>query len=324
MFEVQLQTLILPGFANAICTLPGDHLREIRLQIYHTAMENEDMSVHQLVNHNTWENDSWSKMFKHLASFPNLAVLHLLAGLVICPEFFRSIIEYDGKPFPALVELELAFAPETADGRWFHKRDDDAIEQSRSDPEHAEFWEEQLEDEEYRENDAASNYSNENVRVYGDGPIRTGVVYEDIFRTRPDPDTFLPFIMDASRFVTRVASLQKFILKVSHDGHDSSTYYPIVSRIFELWYLKAGMPRSQANAVPPNWLKAFPSIPADARYVNQNRLYWRVGRWKPWDEVQAAWSAAAGPHAKIVFLEEEQFSPTEGGNSWRRVYNGEF
>jgi hypothetical protein len=73
-------------------------------------------------------------MFKHLASFPNLAVLQLLGGLVICPEFFRAVLDQAGTPYPSLVEFELQFAPETADGRWYFQRDNEAIERSQSDP----------------------------------------------------------------------------------------------------------------------------------------------------------------------------------------------
>jgi hypothetical protein len=140
------------GFAASICSLAGDHLREIRLDIEHEQMLNEDSQVHSFVENKHWNQESWFRMFNHLASFPNLVVLELLGGLAICPEFFRGIVEHPGTPFPSLVELQLEFAPETADGRWFHQRDEEALERSRRNPEHEEFWRLRDQGEEEQEN----------------------------------------------------------------------------------------------------------------------------------------------------------------------------
>jgi hypothetical protein len=122
--------------------------------------------------------------------------------------------------------------------------------------------------------------------------------------------------MDASKVVSRVPTLRKFILKLDHDDID----YHHVSRTFELWYLKAGMPRTTVK--PP--MDPIPDVRGDAAYLNRNRLYWRVHHWEPWDEVQFAWGALVGPDAKIVFLNEDKW---KFDNTYRislPIYEGEF
>jgi hypothetical protein len=317
--------LMTTELSTSICSLASEHLRVIRLDVRHEPMENEALPVHKFVDSSQWSQESWFKTFTHLASFPNLAVLQLLGGLVICPEFFRSITDDPGTPFRSLVEFELQFAPDTADGRWFYKRDDDAIETSRSDPEYNEFWEEKAEEEVQRERereyDSDSTHSDDDVRVFEDGPFRTEVVNRDTFRSLPDTTTFLPFLIDAAKAVPRIPSLRKFILKQGHKfaSRTDVDYFPIVSRVFELWYLKAGMPRSPKNA-PTHY---NPDVPEDANYLNQDRLYWRVDRWKPWDEVQVAWNAVAGPDTKIVFLDEDKWTMYRGWTD-HQIYEGHF
>ncbi|KAI8935006.1 hypothetical protein NX059_008672 [Plenodomus lindquistii] len=275
------------------------------------------MVVHKFVDIGQWHQETWFCMFNRLAQFPGLAVLRLRGGIVICPEFFRGIINTTSHPFPSLVELEVHFAHETADGRWFYERDDEALESSRADPQWKEWWEE--EDESSDEDAGRSSLDSErDVRVFEDGPYRTGLVRQERYRSRPSATTFLPFLMDASKAVQRLPKLQKFILKLGN--HNASykwlDYFPIVSRVFELWFLKMGMrraPLKDADVLDPN-------VHADANYVSQNRLYWRVDRWIPWDEVQAAWLAVVGPDAKIVWLEEKHWV----GRAGYERYVGDF
>ncbi|KAH7346960.1 hypothetical protein BKA66DRAFT_554646 [Pyrenochaeta sp. MPI-SDFR-AT-0127] len=310
-------------FAATIHSLAGNHLREIRLFSEVDRMGNEDLPVHRLVKNGGWRQESWFCILNYLASLPNLAILQLHGGLVICPEFFRGIIDHPGTPFPSLVEFELQFSVETADGRWFYERDDDAIESSRSNPEYKQFWlEESMWEEEYaHERDAQSLDSDDYVRVYEDGPFRTDVVQLNRFRSVPNTTSFLPFLMDSSKAALRILNLKKFILKLggSFAQHNDLDFFPIVSRVFELWYLKAGMHRT----APDKSYIMNPQVPWDAAYLNQNRLYWRVDGTKPWDEVQAAWGAIAGPDAKIIFLEEDQWTGLSGC-PLIQVYKGEF
>jgi len=285
-------------------SLAGDHIREIRLDVRHQEMDNEAMPVHKFVDSSQWDQESWFSILMHVASFPNLAVLQLLGGLVICPQFFRGIIEHTGTPFPSLIEFELQFAPDTADGRWFYDPDEKSINRAHADRQRA------------RRYRSDSSGSEDNVRVYGDGPSRIGVVKHNRFRLVPATTTFLPFLMDAAEAVSRIPSLRKFILK---QGHIFSSR----SCVFELWYLKAGTPRSQNNPPGTNAYKNFPMIPGDAAYLKYHRLYWRVDGWKPWGEVQAAWTSIAGPDAKIVFLEEHKWGHY-GGNNSLQTYDGQF
>ncbi|KAF1830452.1 hypothetical protein BDW02DRAFT_633609 [Decorospora gaudefroyi] len=303
-------------FLASACSLAGDHLREIRIHVPRNAMRNERLPVHKFIENNRWKEESWSRMFNHFASLPNLAALHLLGGLVICPEFFRGISDHSGTPYPSLREFELQFSAETADGRWFYEGDNDAVKKSRSDPEWKEYWEQVEEEEDENEDDTGSLDSNLYVRAFEDEPFRTDVVDDDRFRSRPDAATFLPFLMDAAKAVSRLDNLQKLILKLGNrfsrpqDVRD----FPIVSRVFELWYLKAGTLRSPKGA--------YPSLPGDAAYLDRNRIYWRVDRWQPWDEMQTEWSAIAGQDAKVVFLAEDRWTYFSDDSIW--TYEGEF
>ncbi|KAF2027526.1 hypothetical protein EK21DRAFT_91441 [Setomelanomma holmii] len=217
------------GLSTSLRSITGAHLHEVCLNVWHATMKNENAPVHKFVDCNDWNQESWLRMLNHLgsSSFPNLAVLQLRGGFVICSKFFRGILTQINEPFQSLVEFELHFAPETADGKWFYTRDDDAISRSRGAPRYGDFWEEEDDDEEY---DSRSLGSARHVRVFEEGPFRTGIVRHDRFRSLPDTTTFLPFLMDASKFVSRIGSLRKFILKLENMyPHGLNLhYYPIV------------------------------------------------------------------------------------------------
>jgi hypothetical protein len=326
MFSNQL--IISTGFLTSVRNLPAQHLRELVLDITHDEIMNESSPVHKIVDEDDWRNESHFGVVCYVATFENLTVLRLLGGLVICPEFFLGIIEQSTiiTPFASLVEFELQFAPETADGRWFYQRDNDTIEGSRGNPEFAGFWKEHAirqtqRETDFDDDDTDSVDSSEHVRIYEDGPMRTDVVPKYRFRSLPDKSTLLPFLLDAAEAVSRLPSIKKFILKQGDcwSSYTHLDYTPVVSRVFEIWYLKAGMHRTPLNTP----MIPVPQIPKDASYLNQNRLYWRVDRWKPWDEVQKAWNGIVGPDAKHVNLEEEHLT-YYGGNRSLLMYKGEF
>jgi hypothetical protein len=106
-----------------------------------------------------------------------------------------------------------------------------------------------------------------------------------------------------------MSQLRKFILK---RGKWSNSFD---FRVFELWYLKAGMPRSSGFRDA--------KVAADAAYVNQNKLYWRVNRWNPFGEAQEAWKDVVGPDAKIVHREEDKWD-VNPSLQHRQVYEGTF
>jgi hypothetical protein len=118
----------------------------------------------------------------------------------------------------------------------------------------------------------------------------------------------MPLLLDASKAVQRLPRLKKFILKLGNLDAETSnlSLWPIVSRVFQLWYLKAGMHRSPPRNILDLNLED-PYVPGDAPHLDRNRVYWRVGDATIWDEVKAAWSAAAGPDAKIVFMDEDRW-----------------
>jgi hypothetical protein len=304
-----------------MCDLAGDRLLELQLEIFHRRMENEDSPVHVLVEDGNWAQESWFLILNHVASFQNLTKLQLRGGLVVCPEFFRGITSHSGSPFPSLVEFELEFAAETADGGWYHERDDEALNQSREDPDYEDWWEDHDDSRrEVRRGSTGSLNSQDYVRVFEDGPSRTKVVLQEQFRSLPVRDTFSRFLVNASEAVVRMCNLRKFILKLGRFGeHKNLTYSPIITRVFELWYLKAGMPRSPKDICD----ERDPEVPRDLAYVSRNRLYWRVNGWNPWEEVQNAWGNVAGPDAKIVFLEESkwEYDPCK---SYIHSYEGNF
>jgi hypothetical protein len=346
MFVIQRSLLFLAlmstGFVASICNVPGDFIREIRIRSDQLTIQNENAPVHHLVDSGDYVQEPWSRMLNHFASFPNLTILQLYGSLGVCPEFFRAIINHPGTPFPSLLEFELQFAPETADGRWFYERDEERLLRSRADPEYAWLWKREakrINQQARRTNQRWSRYSDSDdsegdQRIDADDPFDPRNGKKDQFRSLPSQATFMPFLLDASKAVQRLPSLRKFILKLDnlHAGPRDLTLWPVVSRVFELWYLKAGMHRS-----PPRFLldlsllelnSGDPYVPGDAAYLNRNRLYWRVDNAEIWEEVKAAWSATAGPDPKTVFIKENRWmkhnDPKALPIGYHYGYEGEF
>jgi hypothetical protein len=296
------------GFISSLFKASLDHLCAIDLYSGGPLMGNENLPVHRLVNIGQCDREPWSRLLVHLSSLRNLTILQLRGHLVICPEFFKAIIDAPGIPFPALVGFELQFAVETADGRWFYERDDGPIERARQDPEWDEYWAELAEEEADRRNrlrySTPSEDSDHYERVYGDEPFRIDLVESDVFRTLPSKSTFLPFLLDAAEAVRSMPRLKKFILQLGDTSHMN---HPFMSRMFELWYLKAGMPRSSGRRHPMTNNFVDPYVPGDAAHVGNHRIYWRTGGAHIWYEAQAAWSDTAGSDVKVIFIEESRW-----------------
>jgi hypothetical protein len=296
--------LIMTAISASILSFSGTHLRSLIFDVGHKSQEDESLPVPKFVDSTNWDQESWFRLLNHAASFPNLAVLHLLGGIVICPQFFRGIINYTGTPFPALVELEIQFAAETADGGWFHTRDDEGVLQPPpSSPSSVDSQDDYINVETDSSDSSSDSEDDDKVEA-------------NRFHALPDPSTFLPFLTDAAKAVARMPRLRKFIL--TH-GIQPGSRTICVFRVFELWYLGAGMPRTTGYAPT----QSNPKVSADAGYLHRNRLYWRVARWKPFDEAQEAWKDVVGPDAKIVFLEEDKWDFCSG-RSGVQVYEGTF
>lgn len=308
---------------KAISIIPSNHIIDMRLKIGHENMLNESVRVQELVKASQWREDAWCYLASRLGYFESLTTLHLRGGLVLCPSLFQTFIAcYSG--FTRLEDLVVEFAPETADGRWFYKRDDEAFRQSREDPEYEEYWQEMEEEaEDYDDGDDEHGINPvDGFPVFEDGPLMIRVDRKDRFRSLPEETTLLPFLLKAARAVKSIPTLRKFILGLKDKSWPSATAlnYPFLSRVLELWYLKAGTPRSPKDG--SDSIAAFPIVYCDAKYLNQNRIYWRTAGWTPWEEVYNAWQKVAGPNAKIVFLDEDMWTRENGID--REIYEGEF
>ena len=163
------------------------------------------------------DREQWFRMFNSLPHFKDLTILRLRGGLVICPTFFQGVVVRPETPFPSLVELEIEFAGESADGQWFFEDDGHAIENSRNNRSHERFWdrvERQHMEDECEWYDGGREPDKRMVEIYGDAPLRVDVECQDYWRLRSSPDKriFLPFLIDASKVVSRIPSLRKFFL----------------------------------------------------------------------------------------------------------------
>jgi hypothetical protein len=287
--------------AAAVCRVSGDNITHLELSLASDYMYNEDAQPQILLDGAYGYRETWSSLVKQVSTaLRNLATLHLHGGLVITPQFFRII---EDESFPSLTELILDFAPATADGRWFYEHDEKAEERSRADPANAEWW---------GEIDAETSSESDGSTVDSERIVASNS------RGNPDEATFFPFLMDAAEAVQCLPCLKKFILKLVQYSWWGGIGYPGENRVFQLWCLKAGTlctPKGKTINCSRT------SIKADGRYIHCNRLYWRVDKWTPWEEVQVAWTRIVGPDAKIVWLDETK---------WREesrdifIYEGDF
>jgi hypothetical protein len=309
-----------------MCRVTSIHLRIIALNIDHKAMENEAAPVHEFVEPGLYHLDWWSRTFRHLSTLPALVTLRVRGGAVVCPEIFQSIDSIED-PYPSLQDLEFRFAPETADGNWFYKELDVSgcsmamrarltNEQFQRENFHntivhsnyARYYykltdprvDMDLEDEESASQDSypSSIESQHYAPLMDDAPVRTGLVRRDVFRLNPDKETLLTFLSGAAKTASRLKKLQKFLLHMSAPRGYINTSLPFRTRVLSLWYLKAGASLPTEDDLP---------IEQDGDYIHVNRVYWRVGRWTPWEEAENAWKRVVGPDGKIVFVENDMY-----------------
>jgi hypothetical protein len=131
------------------------------------------------------------------------------------------------------------------------------------------------------------------------------VIHCGKFESLPNPNTLLALLMDASRFVKRLSNLSKFIGELWTEQADPRDLwlFPIISRVFELWYLKIGTRRSLPSILL-NTYRRDPCIPGDASFLDQDRLYWRVSDTNTWDDLLVVWRTIAGKDARTMFIHE--------------------
>ena len=299
-------------------------MQEFQIWITHTSLKDENKTPDYLFPESGPQYDAYSRALRHLATF-KLNRMHLLGPLVISVDFFANM-----PTFPALVDFQLDFAPETADGRWFFIRDaelrkriveEDGEETDEEDGE--EIDEEdgtgadeedgvQADDEHEAEADSSSETSSM-IDSDEDFTSRVSTPEQRInrYRTFPNPSTLDPFLLSAAHFVATSPQLCKFILNQRESSVSDMTSmlwkHEYMSRRFEIWFLRAGTPRTE---------QGWPKVLADAKYMACDRVYWRVGgrmsgRWRPDEEVDRAWRRV-GDGTKVFFLKEEGWDPRGG------------
>lgn len=194
------------------------------------------------------------------------------------------------------VRYLLDFSNESAEGRWFFVEDKDLMDRIReldeqrslhydpyasdSDvPDPVEFWDSEDED----------------------GPLIEKEYHSNHFRTAPNPDNIAGFLIDAASMVASTPSLRKFILRHRPaSDNDSRIFWADnvlipYGRQLKLWYLRSGTSCDHQNRI----------VPADAPFVNTDRMYWRVGeRWRPDPSIVEAWRRTVGPDVKYCFLKD--------------------
>jgi hypothetical protein len=173
--------------------------------------------------------------------------MHLLGPLVIGVDFFANL-----PAFPALVDFQLDFAPETADGRWFFIRDmelrkkiieeegEDEYEEDRIGTDEEDGVEIDEEDSvETVEEEEADSHSGTSSAFESDYDSSRPVSPRcNIFRTLPNPSTLNPLLLSAANFVTTSPQLRKFVL--NQRDSSASAYMKILwnhesmARRFEL------------------------------------------------------------------------------------------
>lgn len=314
------QKLIETDFVEKLRGHQSNRIRNLTLVFPLKDMPNEGASVQQLAPPEKWEEEPLCMMIKSLSAWPLLTRLYLLNGATVHTHFFKSFLNTDA--FPTLEELVVEFSPETADGRWFLQRDERAFQESQTNPRNALFWADYNFEKQLLKDGAPDE--NDRFRAYDDGLVMTDTLWIENFRTLPDPDTFLPFLLDALAALHCLRKLRRFRLNLVTEKYlrgSSSHRLDLLTREFDLCYLKAGAVHQGDQDYDP-----FPKVLCDSHHLALNRVYWRTGTWTPWEEVQEACRNFVGEDAKVVFFTEEdvKYEWTSDRGYRQEVYTKEF
>jgi hypothetical protein len=177
-------------------------LQELELYIHHNSLQDEDREPDILIPVEGSQHDAYFQTLRHLATFPMLKVLHLCGRLVIGVDLFSNM-----PAFPTLVDFQLDFAPETADGRWFFVKDEQIFKKIAEE----ESNEEADEDESDSESESSSIIQADDSEDE-DGPVTQRWDRSNHYRTLPNPETLPLVLSDAARFVEGSPKLRRFIL----------------------------------------------------------------------------------------------------------------
>jgi hypothetical protein len=209
--------------------------------------------------------------------------------------------------FPSLVEFELEFSAETAEGQWFFVNDGRFYESER---------EQELEFVVLPE-EATGEYTVRPIITFEDSDDEDGPLEErndkvNRYRTLPNPEIIPKFLSEAAEFVQAHPMLRMFLLGTKYQKNFWNE--DDMDRFFEVWFLRSGTTRCSSGRF--NWAR----VPAEEKILNWNRLYWRVGdRWRPDEAVLQSWRNATGPDTKVLFLDENRWDDRDP----RSIYRGD-
>jgi hypothetical protein len=293
-------------------------LKVLQLFVAHEECRDDERQPTNLIRGNEAD-DSYIRIARHLATLPQLRVLHLRGPLVISANFFRHI-----SVFPTLVEFELDFSAATADGRWFFEKDEELVKSLvDSDDE-----EEEEEEHQYFEDSDEEEWETRpivDLSVSGDedGPLVQRDDRTNHFRTKPNETIITDLMVDVANFLEASSTMQKFILRHRHSAEESNTitWKPWKleqygrTRNFQFWYLRSGAHRNHNDKF--NQCR----IPADEPFVMRDRIYWRVGeRWRPNAKIVDALGRTLGKDVKFCFLSNDFWDERHW---WGSQYNGD-
>lgn len=168
-------------------------------------------------------------------------------------------------------------------------------------------WEDNESDESYPDEDyfETSGDDKKGWVVYEATPVRTGKVsrYQK-FRSLPNSETLSPLLISAARVCGRMPRIRQFSLKVKTCGgmyEDHDLDYDFVKRIFEVWFVSAGMTLEVPRLPFVVW---NPVIDHDIDIIHYNRVYFRTGKYRPDDSIIKSWRDVIGSEGKVNFLDE--------------------
>lgn len=263
-------------------------LTSFKLRAIHDECRDEEREPTNLISDTAQDIESSFKMIRHLATLPQLTVLHLTGSHVVNAEFFHDL-----PPFPALVDFQLDFAAQTPDAKWFFVPDRILMARIKD----------------FEEGQSVHEYDSDSegadtVEYYDsddeDGPLVEREDGYNQFRTMPSSATIPNFLIGAARTVESSTRLRKFILRHRHSSRDRAIFWNPselipYGRHLELWYLRSGVQPTHDDKI----------IPADESCSTFDRIYWRVGdRWRPDAGIVDAWRSAVGPAVKYCFLKD--------------------
>jgi hypothetical protein len=278
-------------------TLESFHL-DVRAEV----LQNEDVPVHRLSTPGLGDH-LYDRLLHRLSSFGNLRTLYLTGYVTVGPQLFQC--SRWGTPevmFPRLEQFGLVFTPETSDGQWFYLRDDKAFDEASSDEDDDSDDSELTDLEERYADNSDQNPYGQQFLVYTDTPVRVQWVARDVFRSLPNPETIVPFLISAAGACAAMPSIKEFSIRLNDSSRLSmhTCYDDFIDRVLEIWFRSAGTTLETYNHVAKR-----PRIPPDTKISGHNRVYFRVGNYMPDEQVMNSWRKVVGEDGKVISLDEE-------------------